>query len=64
MEVASLRSSGFAEQAISGPGLLALNVAGQSTADVPAFVGLRSATALGKGVVVRPVVQLAAGASG
>ena len=61
LEIASLRSDGFTEQGIAGPGLFALNVAGQSTADVPAFVGLRYATVttLGNGMVFKPVLQAA-----
>ena len=61
LEIASLRSDGFTEQGIAGPGLFALNVAGQSTADVPAFVGLRYATVttLGNGMVFKPVIQAA-----
>ena len=61
LEIASLRTNGFGEQAIAGPGLFALNVSGQSTADVPSFVGLRfaSVTSLGNGMVFKPVLQVA-----
>ena len=61
LEIAQLRSSGFGETAIAGPGLFALNVSGQSVADVPAFVGLRFAgvSNLGLGVTFKPVVQVA-----
>ena len=61
LEVASLCSRGFGEQAIAGPGLFALNVSGQSTADVPALVGFRVSglSDLGLGVVFKPVLQLA-----
>ena len=61
LEVASLRSDGFGETAIAGPGLFALNMSGQSAADVPAFVGLRFASvmALGNGMVLKPVHQAA-----
>ena len=65
LEIAQLRSDGFTEQTIAGgpggPGLFALNVSGQSTADVPAFVGLRfsSVTSLGNGMVLKPVLQAA-----
>ena len=61
LEIASLRSDGFTEQGIAGPGLFALNVAGQSAADVPAFVGLRYATVttLGNGMLFKPVIQAA-----
>ena len=61
LEIADLRTDGFGEQAIAGPRLFALNVSGQSAADVPAFVGLRFAqvAALGNGMVLKPTLQLA-----
>ena len=61
LEIADLRTNGFGEQTIAGPGLFALNVSGQSTADVPSFVGARYSTAmvLGNGMVFRPTIQAA-----
>ena len=61
LEIADLRTNGFGEQTIAGPGLFALNVSGQSAADVPSFVGARYSTAmvLGNGLVFRPTIQAA-----
>ena len=74
LEIAELRTNGFGEQTIAGgngaggaagfaggQGLFALNVSGQSTADAPGFVGLRfqSVSALGNGMVFKPVLQAA-----
>ena len=61
LEIADLRTNGFGEQTIAGPGVFRLNVSGQSTADVPSFVGLRFSrpTELGNGVVLKPTLQLA-----
>ena len=61
LEIADLRSDGFGEQAITGPGLFALDVSGQSAADVPSFVGLRfsQVSALGGGMVLKPTLQVA-----
>ena len=61
LEIADLRTDGFGEQAIAGPGLFALNVSGQSAADVPVFVGLRfsQVAGLGGGMVLKPTLQLA-----
>ena len=46
---------------MSGPGSLALNVSGQSSASVPAFVGARfqRVTTLGNGVTFSPTLQVA-----
>ena len=54
LEIAELRSNGFAEQAVSGPGLFRLNVDGQTAADVPGFVGARyqSLMAFGNGMTL------------
>ena len=61
LEIAQRRSDGFGETAIAGAGLFALNVSGQSAADVPAFVGLRysTVTTLGNGMLLKPVLQAA-----
>ena len=61
LELAELRSNGFNESAVSGPGLLALNVSGQSSASVPSFVGARfqRVTTLGNGVTFSPTLQVA-----
>lgn len=61
LELAQLRSNGFGETAVSGPGLFRLNVNGQSVADVPGFVGARyqSLMALGNGMTLSPSLQLA-----
>ena len=61
LEIADLRTDGFGEQTIAGPGLFRLNVSGQSVADVPSFVGLRFSrvTPLGDGMVLKPTLQLA-----
>lgn len=60
LEIAELRSNGFTESRVSGPGLLALNVQGQSAADVPAFIGARFQRVVGIGdVVLTPTLQVA-----
>ena len=61
LEGATLRSQGFAETALTGPGLLGLDVAGRSTQSLPAFVGARAQRAfvLGNGMVFTPTVQAA-----
>lgn len=62
LEIAQLRTNGFAEYNANGVGnLVGLAGQGQSTADVPGFVGARfeSAYAVGPGMVLRPMVSLA-----
>jgi uncharacterized protein with beta-barrel porin domain len=60
LELAELRSNGFGETALSGPGNFALNVSGQSEASAPGFIGARfqSVMPLG-GLVFAPSLQLA-----
>ena len=61
LELAELRSNGFAERNIAGPTVLGLNVQGQDSASVPSFVGLRyqGVAALGNGMVLSPSLQVA-----
>ena len=61
LDLAELRSNGFTERSLSGPGLFGLSVQGQDTASVPATVGLRyqAQASLGGGMVFTPSVQLA-----
>ena len=62
LEIAQLRTNGFAEYNTNGAGnVFGLAGQGQSTADVPGFVGARfeSAYAVGPGMVLRPMVSLA-----
>lgn len=61
LEIADLRANGFGEQTVAGgPGVFALNVSGQSTADVPAFLGLRLRTAMAvSGMSFSPSLQVA-----
>ena len=61
LELAKLRSNGFSESAVSGPGLLGLNISGQSSSSVPASIGARfqRVTTLGSGVTFSPTLQVA-----
>ena len=61
LEIAQLRSNGFTEGALSGAGLLALNVQGQTGASVPGYVGARIARSflLDNGMVFTPTIQAA-----
>ena len=61
LELADLRSNGFAETAVTGPGLFGLAVNGQSAASAPAFVGarLQRVTEIGGGMVLSPTLQAA-----
>ncbi len=62
LEIAQLRTNGFAEYNTNGAGnVLGLAGQGQSTADVPGFVGARfeSVYPVGPGMVLRPMVSLA-----
>ena len=61
LEIAELRSNGFNETNLAGPTVLGLNVQGQSSADVPGFVGLRyqGVAPLGNGMVLSPSLQVA-----
>jgi uncharacterized protein with beta-barrel porin domain len=59
LELAELRSNGFAETALSGPGLLGLTVSGQSQASAPSFIGARfqGRVALGDKMVLSPILE-------
>ena len=62
LEIARLRTNGFNEYNANGVGnIVGLAGQGQSTADVPGFVGARleSAYAVAPGMVLRPMVSLA-----
>lgn len=61
LEIAQLRTNGFTEGTLSGPGLQALNVQGQTGASVPGYVGARLARSflLGNGMVFTPTIQAA-----
>ena len=61
LEIAELRSNGFAETTLSGPGNFLLDVSGQSSASVPGFVGARyqGHMVLGSGLAFAPSLQVA-----
>ncbi len=61
LEIAQLRSNGFTESALTGPGLLALGISGQTSASVPSYVGGRVSRAMtfGNGLVFTPTLQVA-----
>ena len=61
LEIAELRSNGFGETSLSGPGNFLLNVSGQSSASVPSFVGARyqGKLMLANGMVLAPILQAA-----
>ncbi len=62
LEIAQLRSNGFSEYNANGTGnLFGLAGQGQSTADVPGFLGARfeSAYGIASGMLLRPMVTLA-----
>jgi uncharacterized protein with beta-barrel porin domain len=63
LEIADLRSGGFNEAPLSGPGNFALNVQGRDTASVPAYIGVRFGNVmnLGYGMNLRPIVSVAYG---
>ena len=61
LEGATLRSQGFTETALTGPGQIGLTVAGHSTESLPAFAGARAQRAfvLSDGMVFTPTVEAA-----
>lgn len=60
LDIAQLRTDGFGETALSGPGNLRLAVDGQSTASVPGTIGLRYRGNVGLGgLLFRPLVEVA-----
>ena len=61
LDIAELRSNGFIEKTLTGPGVFGLSVQGQSVASVPATVGARwqQKAVLGNGMVFAPSVQIA-----
>lgn len=61
VEIAALRTNGFAEKAATGSASLAMNVSGQGEASVPGEVGLRykGGVALGAGLSLAPIVEAA-----